>query len=175
MTFFFSIIWKKPIGFESLQKLAYFEWNTSKFKKRIWNLKKVKFSKWIKFSNNIYWVSEMSFGPRGVLRKRFGPIWMYSQRFYENEKNRFFSNFTWFLKPHRRLRLELSSRVMNKCSQDRQGLIFGQISNYFSRFKKHFAKNSKRLKFISILNSKEFLSDFWRKLFFTTKNCRRSI
>eukprot|EP00493_Phyllostaurus_siculus_P024205 UN24542 len=35
-----------------------------------------------------------------MLRKRFGPIWVYIKRFYENEKNRIFSNFTSFLKPH---------------------------------------------------------------------------
>ena len=35
---------------------------------------------------------------------------MYIEQFYENEKNRIFSNFTSFLKPHRRLGPEISSR-----------------------------------------------------------------
>ena len=43
-----------------------------------------------KFSNNIFWVSEMSFGPQG---KRFGPIWMYIEQFYENEKKSNFFEF----------------------------------------------------------------------------------
>ena len=56
----------------------------------------------------------MSFGPQGMLRKRFGPIWMYIERFYENEKNRIFSNFASFLKPYLGLRPEISSQDDNK-------------------------------------------------------------
>ena len=101
---------KKPIGYENSQKLAYFEWNKPKLQNRVWSFKKVKFSKWRKFSNNISWVFEICFEPRGMLRKPFGPIWMYIEHFYENEKNRIFSNFRSFSKPYDRLGPEISSR-----------------------------------------------------------------
>ena len=108
-------------GLSTHMKKAYWIWKLAKIdlfwvkyvktQKSTLKLQKSQIFKIDKLSNNISWVFEMSFGPHWMLRKQFGPIWMYSQRFYENEKNRFFSNFTWFLKPHRRLRPEISSRV----------------------------------------------------------------
>ena len=60
-------------------------------------------------------MSERCFESRMIFRKRFWRIWMYIERFYENEKNRILSNFTSFLKPHRRLGPEISSRVIYLC------------------------------------------------------------
>ena len=41
----------------------------------------------------------MCFEPRGMLTKRFGPIWMYIERFYENEKIEFFRILDHFWSP----------------------------------------------------------------------------
>ena len=50
-----------------------------------------------------------------MLRKRSVPIWMYIERFYENENHRFFSNFASFFQPYGRLRPKISSQVTLRC------------------------------------------------------------
>ena len=106
---------KKTYWIWKLAKISLFWAKYAKTQKSLPTFKKVKFSEWIKFSNNIFWVFERFFEPRGILRKRFGPIWMYIERFYELKKKRFLSNFIAFLKRHDRLRPEISSRVVQKC------------------------------------------------------------
>ena len=49
------------------------------------------------FKYHILGVSDDFFEAHGMLRKRFEPIWMYIERFYENEKKSIFSNFSSFL------------------------------------------------------------------------------
>ena len=81
-------------------------------------------------------MSEMFFGPQGTLRKRFGPIWMYIEQCYENEKNRIFSNFRLFSKPYDHLGPEISSRgnSLLKIGSDGGQNFFRKIA-YYNKFR----------------------------------------